>query len=78
MLPIIIRAPLVVLEVLGHQTSSSQQVLSAVDQGVRRTDPSLDLILEVQILKTFNQVHNFMTFSQISILKHTHAILPFH
>jgi hypothetical protein len=24
--------------------------------------------LEVQILKTFNQVHNFMTFSQISIL----------
>ena len=67
MLPIIIRAPLVVLEVLGRQMSSSQQVLSA-DQGVRRTDPSLDLILEVQILKTFNQVHNFMTFSQISIL----------
>ena len=64
MLPIIIRAPLVVvLEVLGHRTK--QQVLSA-DQGV--TDPSLDLILEVQILKTFNQVHNFMTFSQISIL----------
>ena len=65
MLPIIIRAPLVVLELLGHRTSSSQQVLSA-DQG--ETDPSPDPILEVQILKTFNQVHNFMTFSQISIL----------
>ena len=73
MLPIIIRAPLVV-EMLGRQVSN-QQVLS-VDQG--RMDPSRDLILEVQILKTFNQVHNFMTFSQISILKHTHAILPFH
>ena len=65
MLPIIIRAPLVV-EMLGRQVSN-QQVLS-VDQG--RMDPSRDLILEVQILKTFNQVHNFMTFFQISILKH--------
>ena len=64
MLPIIIRAPLVV-EMLGHQVFN-QEVLS-VDQG--RMDPSRDLILEVQILKTFNQVHNFMTFFQISILK---------
>ena len=65
MLPIIIRA-LLVVEMLGRQVSN-QQVLS-VDQG--RMDPSRDLILEVQILKTFNQVHNFMTFFQISILKH--------
>ena len=67
MLPIIIRAPLVV-EMLGRQVSN-QPVLSA-DQG--QTDLSRDLILEVQILKTFNQVHNFMTFFQISILKHPH------